>query len=111
MCTRGIYQLKKLNLFFCDFGGFPIIIKFLINFKGSSKGVRDFMKSIEFKEFINNNQQIEFEYFNRRGRHPYISSSYINGYIKDQTLRNMSPEEILEKFFSMRNSCIFSYFF
>ena len=34
----------------------------------------------------------------RRNYHPYMSSTYINGYVKDQPLRSMSAEEVLNWF-------------
>jgi len=91
MCTRGIYQLKRLSLQYCDYGG-------------SSKGVRDFLQSEYLKEFLEKNPQINFEFYMKRGFHPYISSSYINGYVKDQSLRGLQPEEILKELLRYRNS-------
>ena len=51
------------------------------------------------------NPQIEFKFFNKRGAHPYITATYINGYIKDQTLRNFDIQGVLNEFFRVRNSC------
>ena len=34
----------------------------------------------------------------RRNFHPYMSSTYINGFIKDQPLRNMTCKEVIEWF-------------
>ena len=34
----------------------------------------------------------------RRNHHPYMSSTYINGYIKDQPLKNMSEKEVISSF-------------
>lgn len=34
----------------------------------------------------------------RRNHHPYMSSTYINGYVKDQPLRSMQDLEILDEF-------------
>lgn len=36
MCSRGVYQLTKLSLYFCDFGG-------------SSLGVRNLISSNKWK--------------------------------------------------------------
>lgn len=33
----------------------------------------------------------------RRNYHPYISATYINGYVKDQSLKGMNEEEVLER--------------
>ena len=34
----------------------------------------------------------------KRNAHPYMSSTYINGYVKDQSLRNMNADEVLNWF-------------
>ena len=39
MCTRGVFQLRKLSLYFCDFGG-------------SSRGVRQALASQELNVFM-----------------------------------------------------------
>ena len=70
MVSRGVNQLKNIRLYFCDFGG-------------SSVGVRDYLKSEALKNFVNENPNLKLEVYLRRGRHPYMSSTYINGYVKD----------------------------
>lgn len=105
MCCRGVFQLKKLHMHLCDYGGktgFSSSINLLI---GSSQGAREFIKSKLLKEFIEKNPQIEFKFLLRRGTHPFITSTYINGYIKDIPLRNYDAKEIHEAFFRARNSC------
>eukprot|EP01015_Nassula_variabilis_P018496 TRINITY_DN3019_c0_g1_i5.p1 TRINITY_DN3019_c0_g1~~TRINITY_DN3019_c0_g1_i5.p1 ORF type:complete len:174 (+),score=4.37 TRINITY_DN3019_c0_g1_i5:113-634(+) len=91
MCTRGLFQLKKVSLYFCDMGG-------------SSKGVRDFLKSDYLKEFLANNPQIQFNFYLKRGSHPGISATYVNGFIKDLSLRNKSHEDVLDDMLRVRNS-------
>jgi len=70
MVSRGVQQLKYMRLYFCDYGG-------------SSAGVRAFIQSDNLVNFINQNEHIKLEIFMRRNHHPYVSSTYINGYIKD----------------------------
>lgn len=70
MVSRGVHQLKNIRLYFCDFGG-------------SSLGVRDFLKSAEAAAFMEKNEHVSLEVYLRRGHHPYMSSTYINGYVKD----------------------------
>ena len=70
MSNRGIRQLKNVRLYFCDFGG-------------SSVGVRDFMKSESIKNYVDTNTHLNLDIFMKRGYHPYMSSTYINGYVKD----------------------------
>ena len=45
MCTRGVYQLRKLSIYFCDFGG-------------SSQGLRDALISPAFNAFSQENPHI-----------------------------------------------------
>lgn len=40
----------------------------------------------------------------RRNHHPYVSSTYINGYIKDQPLRQMNDGEVLKEFIKFNNT-------
>jgi large subunit ribosomal protein L43 len=58
MCSRGVYQLSKLSMYFCDFGG-------------SSSGVRNLLISPKWKNFINENPQINFNFICKRNHHPY----------------------------------------
>lgn len=76
MCSRGVFQLKKLTLFFCDFGG-------------SSSGVREALGSEKLKEFMSANPQIDVQFVCKRNHHPHIKGAYINGYRKDVPLRNL----------------------
>lgn len=85
MVSRGVAQLKNIRLYFCDYGG-------------SSAGVRSFLQSDGLVNFINQNEHVYLEIYMRRNHHPYISSTYINGYVKDQPLRNYENEQILEAF-------------
>ena len=44
---------------------------------------------------MNKNEHLKLEIFLRRGRHPYMTSTYINGFIKDTPLRNLTAEEAM----------------
>ena len=85
MVSRGVPQLKNIRLYFCDYGG-------------SSVGVREILKSQELADYMNKNTHIQLEVTMRRNHHPYMSSTYINGYVKDQPLRNKTGEEVLAWF-------------
>ena len=80
MVSRGVHQLKNIRLYFCDFGG-------------SSQGLRDTLQSQEFADWVNHNEHLKIEIFMRRGQHPYMSSTYINGYTKDTPLRNSTQDQ------------------
>jgi large subunit ribosomal protein L43 len=83
MVSRGVPQLKNIRLYFCDFGG-------------SSLGVRMALQSPKVTEFMTENPTLKLEVSLKRNYHPYMSSTYINGYVKDQSLKNMSEDEIVE---------------
>jgi large subunit ribosomal protein L43 len=90
MCTRGVYQLRKLSLYFCDFGG-------------SSAGVREALASEQLKQFIKENEHIDFNFIIKRNHHPFVTGAYINGYLKDMPLRSYKEEEVIETLNSLRN--------
>lgn len=46
MCSRGVFQLQKLSLYFCDYGG-------------SSAGIRELLTSNKFKNFLATNPHIK----------------------------------------------------
>lgn len=81
MSSRGILQLQRLKVSFCDWSG-------------SSNGIRNFFKSDKFYNHVNGNPSIAFEFHLRRGRHPFITAVYANGWEKDISLRNMSEEDV-----------------
>lgn len=83
MSCRGIVQLQRVKLTFCDWGG-------------SSQGVRNFFKQDEFYNFVNKNFNINFEFHLRRGRHPFITAIFANGWEKDISLRNMKQDDVLD---------------
>lgn len=70
-------------MYFCDFGG-------------SSQGVRQALKESPFAAFMKENPHVRLELYMRRNHHPYMSSTYINGYNKEQSLRNMNSAEVVE---------------
>jgi hypothetical protein len=61
-------------------------------------GVRDFLKSQEIVQFMNKNENVKLEVYMKRGHHPYMSSTYINGYVKDQPLRSMEEGQVNREF-------------
>ena len=43
---------------------------------------------------MDKNEHLNLEISMRRNHHPYMSSTYINGYVKDQPLRNLTEAEV-----------------
>ncbi len=60
--------------------------------------MRQFLKSSQLVDFLNKNEHLELEVSLKRGSHPYISATYINGYIKDNALRKKEWNEVLDEF-------------
>lgn len=85
MSNRGVRQLRKLSVFFCDWGA-------------SSNGVRELLGSTQLKEFHQNNPHVDLEFIIKRNHHPFVSSTFINGYIKDIPLRSLDTGDIMEHF-------------
>mmetsp|Transcript_19880 Transcript_19880/g.26828 ORF Transcript_19880/g.26828 Transcript_19880/m.26828 type:complete len:86 (-) Transcript_19880:195-452(-) len=40
------------------------------------------------------NEHVELEVSMKRNYHPYLASTYINGYVKEQSLKNMTSDEV-----------------
>ena len=70
MSSRGVRQLKHIRLYFCDWGG-------------SSYGVRRLLNDARLVDFMEENHNVRLEILMRRNHHPYMSSTFINGYVKD----------------------------
>ncbi len=60
---------------------------------GSSQGVREFFKTDDFFYFVNNSKS-NFEFYLKRGYHPFVRAVYINGFVKDIPLRNANITDI-----------------
>lgn len=91
MASRGVWQQKHLKYFFCKNGG-------------SSKGQRTYLASDEFQQFKEKNPQIDYEFYQKNGRHPFLSAVYINGFTRKIDLKNLNEEDIDEHTFFSRSS-------
>ena len=98
MCSRGIYQLERFRLHFCDFGK-------------SSNGVRELLKSQELTQFLDKNPQIKLDLIVQRGKHPCVYGQYINGYEKSISLRNNDLNENMRVLVKLRTQCITKYIY
>lgn len=67
--------------------------------------IRHFLASETIDEFREKNPQFEYEAVLRRGRHPYVSALYVNGFRKDLPIIGKDEEEIMDGLMRMRNSC------
>lgn len=89
MATRGVFQLQKLRVIYCDWGG-------------SSRGTRDFIRE-RIVQFAEQTPAAEVVTEVKRGRHPSIIGEYISGARKAISVRNMAPHEIMKHAYSLRN--------
>ncbi|XP_051140113.1 54S ribosomal protein L51, mitochondrial [Andrographis paniculata] len=90
MSLRGVWQLQKLIVRFCDWGG-------------SSRGIRAFMES-QLPAFKENNPQLEVVTELKRGHHPYLKGLYRNKNERAVCVKNLTPEEVLRCATRLRNS-------
>lgn len=90
MATRGVWQLKRLLVKFCDHGG-------------SSRGAREFLETrLEGWQALN--PQLEVQPTLNRGKHPHLVGHFANGSQKVIDLRNRGVEEVEEQAQRLRDS-------
>ena len=90
MATRGVFQLRKLTVKYCDHSG-------------SSRGAREFIRH-RIVEFAKNTPAAEVATELRPGQHPYIIGDYVTGEAKTIGVKNIDPAEIMNYALMLRNS-------
>mmetsp|Transcript_12669 Transcript_12669/g.18476 ORF Transcript_12669/g.18476 Transcript_12669/m.18476 type:complete len:132 (-) Transcript_12669:279-674(-) len=90
MATRGIKQLKQLQLVFCEHGG-------------SSRSIREYISTGRIVQFATDNPTVEVEAKLRNGKHPYVKAEYMTGYSKQVCIKNESMDRI-EKVVTLLNN-------
>ncbi|KAK3148045.1 hypothetical protein QOZ80_3BG0289910 [Eleusine coracana subsp. coracana] len=90
MALRGVWQLQKLVVNYCDWGG-------------SSRGIRTFMEQ-HLPAFRENNPHLEVVTELVRGQHPNLKGIYKNHNERVVCVRNLPPEDILLQATRLRNS-------
>ena len=90
MATRGIKQLQKLHVVFCEHGG-------------SSTPVREYIKSAKIVQFAVDNPTVEVIASLRNGHHPYVKADYLTGFSKQVCVKN-EPVERIEIVVAMLNN-------
>lgn len=90
MARRGVWQLRKLTVNYCEWGG-------------SSRGARDFVEKV-LPDFVKENPQLAVAQALHRGAHPYLKAEYANKTQRIVGVKNQEPEEILEHAFWLRGN-------
>ncbi|PRW33640.1 54S ribosomal mitochondrial [Chlorella sorokiniana] len=90
MARRGVWQLRKLLVHYCDYGG-------------SSRGTREFVEQI-LPHFQRDNPQLAVETVVQRGKHPGLLGEFLNTSTRHVDLRNAAPEEVLRQAVYLRSS-------
>ncbi|XP_010672408.2 54S ribosomal protein L51, mitochondrial isoform X1 [Beta vulgaris subsp. vulgaris] len=90
MSLRGAWQLQKLIVSYCDWGG-------------SSRGIREFMKT-HLPSLQERNSQLEVVPELIRGQHPHLKGFYRNKNERVICVKNLTPEDILLHATRLRNA-------
>lgn len=64
MATRGVFQLKKLSIYYCEFGG-------------SSRTIRQYIGDGHLIAWATDRPHINIEVIRRGNRHPYVHADYL----------------------------------
>ncbi len=92
MATRGIFQLQKLRIRYCEHGG-------------SSAAIRSYLSSSpHLLNFATNNPHVTIIVKPRNGNHPYIEGQYLSGQSKQVCVKNADERRILEVFDMLKNT-------
>lgn len=91
MATRGVFQLKKLRLVYCEYGG-------------SSAAVRDFVRNGKIIDWAKKYPYISVKVEIKNGKHPLIQGEYRSGNPKQVSVRNASQTRVQQVMEMLHNS-------
>lgn len=63
MATRGVFQLKRLSVYYCEHGG-------------SSRSIREFIANGRLSEWAAAHPHVDIHVNRRNGKHPYVHGDY-----------------------------------
>mmetsp|Transcript_13125 Transcript_13125/g.18578 ORF Transcript_13125/g.18578 Transcript_13125/m.18578 type:complete len:137 (-) Transcript_13125:62-472(-) len=90
MATRGVWQLSKLRVVYCEHGG-------------SSRNVREFIQSGRIVEWARENPQVNIVVQIRNSKHPYIQGNYLTGKTHEIGVKNEPIETIYKAMDQLKN--------
>ncbi|CAB9523203.1 39S ribosomal protein L43, mitochondrial [Seminavis robusta] len=91
MATRGVFQLQKLRMFYCEHGG-------------SSRAVRDYLGEGGLVEWARNHPTVEIILKPRNGKHPYVLGEYKTQAATHQIcIKNSTPQDIQQVLDKLHN--------
>ncbi|KAL7531759.1 hypothetical protein ACHAWF_003901 [Thalassiosira exigua] len=92
MATRGIPQLRKLRIRYCEHGG-------------SSAVVREYLShGAHLIDFAKSNPHIAVIVKPRNGHHPYIQGEYLTGQSKQICVKNQPEKRVKEVMTMLKNT-------
>jgi large subunit ribosomal protein L43 len=91
MATRGVMQLTKLRLVYCEYGG-------------SSAAVRDYIGSGKIIEWAKDHPHVKVSVEVRNGNHPFVEGEYRSGKPKQVTVKNETQGQLRKVMDMLQNS-------
>jgi large subunit ribosomal protein L43 len=82
MATRGVFQLQRLTLRYCEHGG-------------SSRFVREAVASGRLSEWAAAHPHVQVHVSRRNGKHPYVEGEYLNTAKHQVGVKNRPLSEVL----------------
>ena len=91
MATRGVFQLQKLKLYYCEHGG-------------SSRAVRDYLASGRIVDWARDHPHVDIQVRLRNGKHPFVEAEYKTQAAAHQIcVKNSTPKDIAQTLDKLHN--------
>jgi large subunit ribosomal protein L43 len=91
MATRGVWQLQKLTIRYCQYGG-------------SSRYVRELLKHPSFFDFVRENSHVEFHTEVKANKHPILVGDYITNERKVCDVKNQDIPFLMKQIQRLRDT-------
>jgi len=90
MCTRGVWQMRKVMIKYCDYSG-------------SSAGVRDWIQT-QLTPFAKANPHLEVIVSRNPGKEPHVRARYLADGDKALSLKNLSWKQVTMRVQMLRDA-------